>query len=277
MAFGKKAESSEKLDQATVAMKASEALKKRRAIGVQLAVRVVGTSPLLMHRWTTKAIIQMVGKAVGQTQPRGPKDLTEEYEQSYHRNEKGKVAMPCRIVKAAIIDGAIATEGAVTKADLKRSLRVVGYTAPIVTKQAMEMDCRIASNNGSPDMRARAVVPAGYYFDIVVQFNSPLTPDKVVAALEGAGSCIGLCEMRPEKGGEYGTFTIEILDNDQITRILKENSVPEEEYKIPPEFLRAFSLGEVKSDVAAKAMAVASHVNGQAKGKKPNKPTEVEA
>jgi len=230
-----------------------------------------------MHRWTTKSIIQMVGTAVGQKQPRGPKDLTDEYEQSYHRNLNGKVAMPCRIMKAAIIDGAIATDGAVTKADLKRSLRVVGHTAPIVTKKPMEMDCRIASNNGSPDMRARAVIPTGYHFDIVVQFTSPLTPDKVVAAFDGAGSCIGICEMRPEKGGEYGTFSIEILDNNQIARILKENSVPEEEYKIPPEFLRAFTMGDVKSDKVAKAMAVASHVNGQARGKKTSKHTEVEA
>jgi hypothetical protein len=83
--------------------------------------------------------------------------------------------------------------------------------------------------------------------------------------------------MRPERGGEYGTFTIEILDNSQIARILKENSVPEEEYKIPPEFLRAFAMGEVKSDVATKAVAVASHVNGQTNGKKQNRRAEVEA
>jgi hypothetical protein len=277
MGFGKKAKSSEKLDQATVAMKASEALKKRRSIGVRLAVRVTGTAPLMMHRWTTKAITQMVGKAAGQEQPKTPKDLTAEYEQSHFRNEKGVLAMPMRIVKASIIDGAIVTDGAVSKADLKRTLRVVGHTSPIRTKSPLEMDCRIASNNGSPDMRARAVVPTGYHFDVVLQFTSPLTPDKVVAAFEGAGSCIGLCEMRPEKGGEYGTFSIDILPNEEIARILKENAVPEEHYVIPPEFLRSFVMGEIKSDAVRKALAVAGHVNGQSKGKKTNRANEAEA
>lgn len=266
MAFGKKKTASVKFDQSNVSMLASQALAEQRAGLVRLAFRVTGETPLLMHRWSQKAIIQMVGKMVGQPVPRDSKDLTEEYEASYFRNEDGVVALPCRILKAAIVDGAIMTNGVTSKAELKRGLRVLGYTSPIAMKGGeMQMDCRIASNNGTPDMRARAMIPPGYHFDVVLQFPTSLTPDKVVSAFEGAGSSIGICDWRPERGGDYGTFSIGVLADKDIERILKACSVPEEEYKIPPEYLRPFKGVQAPTDSGRKAMAVLSKVNGEAK------------
>lgn len=264
MAFGKKKSATMKFDQSNVSMLASDALAKKRTTLVRLPIRVVGDTPLLMHRWTQKAILQMVGKMVGQDQPRTSKDMTEEYEASWYRNEKGELAMPCRILKASIMNGAIMTQGVTSKAELKRGLRVLGYTAPIRIKRGgeMRMDQRIAKNNGSPDMRSRALIPAGYHFDVVLQFATDLTPDKVTAALEGAGSSIGLCDWRPEKGGDYGTFSVKVLDNSHIERILEECSSPEEEYVIPPEFLRAFA---PTTDVGKKVQAVVGKVNGESK------------
>lgn len=264
MAFGKKkAVATEVFDQSNVSMLASKRLAENRASIVQVAFRLTGETPLLMNRWSQKAINQMVGKMVGQPVPRPPKDLTEEYENSYYRNEKGEVALPCRIIKASIVDGAITTNGVTTKAELKRGLRVVGYTTPLrLNGGKMQMDCRIASNNGTPDMRSRAVIPAGYHFDIVLQFPTSITPDKVVSALEGAGIAIGLCEWRPDKGGEYGTFGVEVLADKEIPRILKECTSPEEEYKIPPEYLRAFRGATSPSIPTRKAMAVVEKVNG---------------
>ena len=264
MAFGKKKSAAVKFDQSNVSMLASDALAKKRTSVVRLAVRCIGETPLLMHRWSQKAILEMVGKMVGQPQPRGSKDMTADYEASWYRNEKGEAAMPCRILKASIVNGAIMTEGVTTKAELKRGLRVLGYCAPIRTKRGgeMRMDNRIASNNGSPDMRSRAVFPAGYYFDVVLQFSTNITPDKVVAAFEGAGSSIGLCDWRPERGGDYGTFSIKPLDDSHIERILEECSSPEEEYKIPPEFLQAFT---PTTDSGKKVAALVEKVNGEAK------------
>lgn len=268
MAFGKK-KTTVIFDQSNVHMLASEALKQKRASQVQLALRLTGETPLLMHRWSTKAIIEMVGKMVGQPQPRAAKDLTEEYEASYYRNEDGEVALPCRILKAAIVEGAIATQGVTTKADLKRSLRVLGYTTPLHMKAKMHMDARIASNNGTPDMRARAIIPAGYHFDIVVQFGTVLTPDQVIAAIDGAGCAIGLCDFRPEKGGDFGTFSIDTLPDSEIKRILNDCSSPEEQYVIPPGFLHAFkaSTSTPTSDSTRKVMAVVNKVNGESKKK----------
>lgn len=273
MAFGKK-KVTEKLDQATATMRATEALAKRRQAGVQVAIRVRGKAPLLMHRWTKKAVIQMLSKMAGQPLPRGNKDLTADFEDSWYRNTKGEVAIPLRLVKACIVNGAILTDGTVTKADLKRSLRVVGRSAPIRieggnAKDKLQMDVRIASNTGSVDLRSRALLPEDYWFDVVLQFAAPLTPDMVMSAFAAAGDCIGLCDWRPENGGEFGTFDIEVLEASQVARIMKENSVPEQDFDIPPELLRAYTVASEseKSDVAKKAMAVVSNVNGQQKEK----------
>jgi hypothetical protein len=101
---------------------------------------------------------------------------------------------------------------------------------------------------------------------VVLQFPTTLTPDKVIAAVEGAGSSVGICDWRPAKGGEYGTFSIDILPNAEIQRILRACSSPEDEYKIPPEFLRAFKGAPPvpKTDTDRKVLAVIDKVNGDA-------------
>jgi hypothetical protein len=273
MAFGRKKSTVTNFTQQDVSMMATKALAERRANVVRLALRLTGATPLLMHRWSQKAIIEMVGKMVGQPVPRPPKDLTQEYEDSWFRNTDGQLAIPCRIVKAAIVNGAITTGGVTSKAELKRDLRVMGYTSPIRTHGGdRRMDCRIASNNGTPDMRSRAVIPEGWEFDIVLQFPTTLTPDKVMSALEGAGSSIGLCDWRPERGGDYGTFEVGVLSDGEIDRILKDCSLPEEMYQIPPEFLTAFRAAAASgTDSAKKVAALVDQVNGQSAPKRQRK------
>jgi len=268
MAFGRKKITAPEFNQSNVSTLASAALAAKRATLVRLALRLTGETPLLMHRWGQKSMMEMLGKMVGQPQPRVAKDLTAEFEESYYRNERGQVVVPCRIIKAATIDGAISTGGVTSKAELKRGLRVLGYTTPVhMNGREMQMDCRVAKNGETPDVRSRAVVPAGYHLDVVFQFGTTsLTPDKVMAAIEGAGEQIGICDWRPEKGGDYGTFSVSVLPDKEIDRILKDCSSPEVEYDIPPEFLRAFTGSAApQTDTARKAVAVLKKVNGDAR------------
>jgi hypothetical protein len=271
MAFGrkKKVASEVQIDQGNVAMLATEALARARSMQVALLVRLTFTAPVLMHRWSNKALEQMLGKMTGHTVLRTEKDLTEDFNNSWYRNENGVPAMPCRIIKAAIVNGAVATNDLVSKADLKRELRVVGYTAPIVMKGELEKDVRLVKNQMTPDVRARAVVPAGSYVDIVLRFSPSLGPDKVMAATEAAGSAIGLCDWRPDKGGEFGTFEVSVPDQNEkaIAACIKACAVPEEKYTIPPHMMRALSKiphGDLK-DGARKVKGLIEHVNGQKK------------
>ena len=272
MAFGRKKSTSTgvSINQDNVATLAADALKKVRASRVQLVVRFTFTAPFLMSRWTTKALTQMLGNMTGHEMPKGSKNLREEYENSWYRNQDGKLAIPCRIVKACIIEGAISTGGLTSKAELKRELRVMGHTAPIhVVGGEQTMDVRLVRNsNGSPDVRARATIPAGSWFECVLQFPPTLTPDKVVAAVEGGGSTIGLCEWRPQRGGELGTFDIEITKSDatSVAKVVKACSVPEESFNIPEYLMQPFmalAASEKATKSVGKAKALIDHVNGQ--------------
>lgn len=277
MSFGKKKSvSAANVDQSNAALLATQALATMRSSRITLVVRLV-LDEILMNRWTNKAIHQMLGKMTGLELPRPPKDLTAEFEASWYRNDKGEVALPCRLIKAAIVEGAISTGKVVSKAELKRELRVRGFTSPIYNSDGKKMlvkdlimDVKPAKNSsGGPDLRSRAIVPAGSYMDIVLEFPPTLTPDKVMAAIDGAGSTIGLCDWRPDRGGEYGTFAIDTdrISNDlkDIDRVLKDCSSPEERFVIPPSLLRAYNAmpRESMSDPVKKALSVAEGIDAQ--------------
>ncbi len=276
MAFGKKKQvSTVVINQDNVATLAADALKRVRSSKVQLVVKLVTDAPILMSRWTTKALTEMLGKMTGHEMPRGDKNLTEEYQDSWYRNENGDLALPLRIVKACIVEGAISTGGLTSKAELKRELRVVGHTALIHLPpgKKMEMDVKLVRNQrGGPDVRARALLPVGSWIECVLQFPPTLTPDRVIAALEGGGSTIGLCEWRPERGGELGTFQIEVGKSDAATvdRVLKACRVPEESFEVPEHLLKPFMMlaaSGKKTDAVGKARAILEHVGNRSNGK----------
>lgn len=273
MGFGKKTEAPMNYSQANVSELAAEALRKMRSTRVRLPLRITFATPCLEQRWTSKAVRKMLGNMVGMPQPKEDKDLTKDFEESWYRNERGEPVMPCRIVKACIVEGAISTGKVVTKADLKRGLRVLGYTSPLILPKGQDkkMDVKIVRNaTGGPDVRSRAMFPVGTTFDVVLEFGAPLTPDRVIAAVEAGGATIGLCEWRPEKGGDLGTFDIEPLPSDEktIQKILKACSSPEDEFILPPEMLRAFNaIPEAQlKDGGRKVKALIEHQASQHNG-----------
>lgn len=279
MAFGKKKVPAFNVDQSNAALLATQALASMRSSRITLVVRLI-LDDTLMNRWSSKALEMMLGKMVGLEMPRPPKDLTKEFESSWYRNANGECALPCRLIKAAIVEGAISTGKVVSKAELKRELRVRGFTSPIYSSDGkklkqtnLQMDVKPARNSsGGPDLRSRAIVPGGSYIDIVIDFPPTLTPDKVMAAIDGAGSTIGFCDWRPDRGGEFGTFRIDVerlgeVGNDQkeINRVLKDCSIPEERFEIPEVLLRAFRATPSANapDPIKKAMSVAAGIDKQ--------------
>jgi hypothetical protein len=272
MGFPKKQAAGPVLEQSQVALMASEALAKMRSQRVFLPVRLTFETPILTHRWSQKVIVKMLGSMTGAEQARTPKDLTNDFEESWYRDINDVPCIPTRLVKAAIVEGAVSTGKLVSKAELKRELRIVGRTAPIRVagkksiKEMLEMDVRVTRNStGAPDVRARALVPAGAWIDVLLAFPRTMSVDKIVAALQAAGDTIGLCDWRPERGGEYGTFSVEILKGaDHIKRIQDESAVAEQEFVIPANMLRAFNAlpTEKKSDTGRKVGSLES-VNGK--------------
>lgn len=267
----------ENVTQSTVSTLATQALTRMQNTRVRLALRLLGSTEMLMQRWTTKAITQMLMPQVtGTRAPREPKDLTKAFEDSWYRNVEGAPAVPCRMVKAAIVSGAISTGKSVSKAELRRQLRIIGNTAPILRAdddsfevwpidkktgkpEGLDMDISIVRNSsGVPDVRSRAKFH-NWAIEVVLEFSpAMLAVDKVMAAVRAAGDSIGLGEWRPENGGELGQFTVEVLQDKDVARILKASVHPEEPFIIPQELLKAIASGdEPTSDPQRKVRSLA--------------------
>ncbi len=205
-----------------------------------MPLRLVGTTPLLMHAWGAKALIAMIGKMTGHDVPRGNKDLTEEYKEAFYRNVEEEMVIPCRIVKRCMLNGALATTKGVTMVDVGRYFRVVGQTAPITGEP--RMDVRLAVlNRGTPMPVARPIFDE-WSIEVVVRFvHAFLSVDKVMLAAETAGDAVGFLEWRPssDSPGEFGCFRVEHVEASEIDRILHESRHAEKVPEIPTAFLRA--------------------------------------
>jgi hypothetical protein len=170
------------------------------------------------------------------------------------------------------VDGAISIKdrGLIAGTDVKRIIRVCGFTTPILgpngkplPKDAVHMDVRVVGGNAT-EMRARPRVDAGSRIEIVVQVPPSFGVDRTMAAIDAAGSNIGLCEWRPDKGGEYGTFEVTALHPREVPRILAACDVEEEPLRLSPQMLRARHDGDSpEPQPLRKVKAVANHLNNQ--------------
>jgi hypothetical protein len=263
MAYAKKKTEVE-IPQAQVRLAAAEALKSRSLTRVRLGIRVRFTTDVLMNQFSQKALTEMLHKQVtGGALPREHKDLESSCDAAVYRNTKNEVVLPCRILKAAIVEGCIGTAGAVTKAEMKRNFRVLGWTSPIALNGELIEDIRLTRNdNGSPDIRGRCRVPAGSTCDFVFEFANTLHPDKIISATAAAGQCIGVCDWRPDRGGEYGTFEIEIVEDEkQWPKIIARCQYPEMAAEVPDYLKRAVAAvpTEKLPDPVRKGLAVAKN------------------
>jgi hypothetical protein len=178
-----------------------------------IAVTIVGVTPLIQHKWSEKALKQIREKKGGKkTKNREPCDPEKEAAAAMHRTEKGVPGIPACAVKACLINAAHKDSG-IEKTLVRKSLFVECADAegvlPIRSKEPRIREDPVRVSSGGTDLRYRPEFPAGWECDLEITYNSNnLTPDDVVNLLNAAGFGVGLLEMRPEKGREYGRFRV---------------------------------------------------------------------
>lgn len=182
-----------------------------------IVVPVVGTAPLIVHRFSEKAKLQMLQAMQGVKTPKQPKDPDAEYEASMYRTDDGGYGFPVIAYKAATVSGARLYGKGVTMTQLRQAMF---FDAPL-SKAAGNI--KLAKIKGEPhkredvtrvgqggtDLRYRAEFPE-WSTDLVVTFvPSLLTLESVVGLIDAGGMSVGVGEWRPEKRGDYGTYQID--------------------------------------------------------------------
>lgn len=181
-----------------------------------MRVPIIGTSPLIMHRFSEKAKKQMLDAAQGKHSPKQPKDPQAEYEACFYRLADGGYGMPADAFKQATVSAARFYGKAVSMTALKQFVFVHGAKADdgrqLVKIEGAEPEMRedvVVVGRGGSDLRYRPQFTEWSVTLVVTYFTSVITRDSVLSLIDAGGLAVGVGEWRPEKNGTFGTYRID--------------------------------------------------------------------
>lgn len=187
---------------------------------IRLGVR--GKGVMAQHKWAEKAKREMREKHAGKkTKTREVRDPHQEFIDATYFTAKGEYGIPAMALKAAII-GAAHKDLGIEKTLVKKALFLrctdpEGVLAMKCSDPVMREDM-VRVGQGGTDLRYRPFF-AEWSVQVIFEVDGELlTTADLCTLIDRAGFGVGIGEMRPEKGGEYGRFQVD-------------NSVPVEELK----------------------------------------------
>jgi hypothetical protein len=178
-----------------------------------IRVPILGTSPLIVHRFSEKAKRQMLDAMQGRKSPKASKDPAAEYEASRYRLEDGSDGFPVLAFKDATVGGARFYHG-VTMTALKQFMFFrgeVGDDGRALARLEGEPEMRedvVRVGRGGTDLRYRGQFREWRTELLVTYVTSALTRGSVLSLIDAGGMGVGVGEWRPEKNGDFGTYQI---------------------------------------------------------------------
>lgn len=182
-----------------------------------IRVPIRGVTPLITHRFSEKAKRQMLDAMQGRKNPKQPKDPEQEFRDAAYRHDDGGYGVPAIAFKNCTVSAARLFGNSVTMVGLRATIFVAAEFSKVEgmmlariepsEPQMREDVVRVA--RGGTDLRYRPYWPE-WSTEIDVTFvKSLLTRDSVLSLVEAGGLGFGIAEWRPEKKGEYGTFSLD--------------------------------------------------------------------
>lgn len=198
---------------ATIAQTANIKLAPIERLSAQ--IDIVGTSPLIVHRWSEKAKRMMLDAQQGRKTPKQPKDPVSDYEESMYLFEDGRHGFPTIGFKAATVTGAGRAFGkAVKMTELRIALSFIhdgiGVGGEMLTRITGEPSMRedmVRVGMGTADLRYRAQY-TDWAARLTILYIPHLIDLETVVALVNAGGMNGVGEWRPEKDGISGNYEV---------------------------------------------------------------------
>lgn len=206
-------------------------------------IPIVGESPLVVHAWGPKAKKEMrdfyarEGKATKKTTYK-KQDPTADFLDCFYvvgevdPNDPNAVfGIPAAGISKALQTAAIEIDG-LTAATIRRNVRVMGDENGLVPLKSHSgwrrredmVNITPAKRERTPGIRYRPAA-VRWKLDVTVRYiSSIITETQIANLLRYAGFAVGLCEWRPEKGGEFGTWDLDpepdvMVDVDEFAEI----------------------------------------------------------
>lgn len=196
----------------------------------RITVHVLGTTPLIMHRFPKKAWEQLLfpkGRANAAEKAENLKhDPLNEFRESIYKNRDAKepaaVHLPTGAFSKAIAAAALDLPGA-SRAQILRLVSVA--TAQINVFGIPQMCMHMVRNSDigrTPDVRTRAIFPEwALRFDLE-HVSSLIKANQSLNLLAAAGIIVGVGDWRPQKGGFMGKFKVVEANDPDYLRVIKQ-------------------------------------------------------
>jgi len=180
-----------------------------------LSFWVVGTSPLVQHAWSEKALRQLrMTAAERKKQPKVARDPETEAEGATYRTDDGDYGLPMLAFKSSLISAAHKDLG-IEKTLVRKALFLPskfyssGLIAKLETPGPFIREDIVRVGMSQTDLRYRPQYDE-WRVNVIVEVDSDLLSNQdIVNLVNRAGFSVGIGEWRPEKGGEYGRFEID--------------------------------------------------------------------
>jgi hypothetical protein len=215
-----------------MSVKASEIVELAQPDFGQLRIKIVGTTSLIIHAWSQKAIQEMLDAQMGNKKKRDLKNPwadaidslywlegkpTEQTEEAFNRAiQKGaKFGFPSSGIKQAMISASYRAKAIKDQVTMRGAIYIPGEYIPIIGTPHSRMDMVKLSGIGAPpDIRFRGEFNE-WSSEFELQYDKQFcNADFISNALNLAGFTVGIGEWRPEKkgGGNHGMFTVTNVD-----------------------------------------------------------------
>lgn len=208
------------------------AIAKKENVGIELPkldirlmeVTVVGDSPLIVHAWSQKAKLEMLGKQMKVAKgAKEAKDPRADFESSLYRLADGGYGFPSVGFKNAAVTACTSVAG-ITKIAARQAFHILGEDVDVQGafegtkarhnlvridggKPSMREDT-VRVGMGTADLRYRGEF-ADWSAKLLVRYNgNVLSESQILNILNVAGFAVGVGEWRPEKDGMSGMFHV---------------------------------------------------------------------
>lgn len=181
----------------------------------EVAIEIVGTTPLIVHRWSEKSKRQMLEKQQGKAKPKKePKDPDKERYDATYWTAKDVPGFPAAAFKNATVDATRYYEKDMSFVLAQRIIRIHGEG----DEQLVAIDGKVTPREDmarisgtTADLRYRNQIWP-WKATLLVKWMSAVLPLESLVALVNAGGTGGVGEMRPSapknRGGTFGCYEV---------------------------------------------------------------------
>lgn len=180
----------------------------------RVLVELVGTCPILFHRWNNESVAAKAKAKKGSAEKK-----TDDTESFIWRDESGHVCIPGEYVRQSVIHAAKYEQDPRSPRKsmmdlMKAALVSLTELSPLGAKDPDYYDQRRVVIQRNAVTRSRPAMKEGWKASFILLCNLPeyVAPQKLNYLLQQAGRIIGLADFRPSFG-RFNVTRFEVLDD----------------------------------------------------------------